>query len=71
MTGVVKPQGMTNSNVPAKMLAGTLLEGPEVRVYGIPTSVEEVREQIRISEKQIEEGRFVTASEAIAHFYQL
>ena len=25
MTGVVKPQGMTNSNVPTKMLAGSLL----------------------------------------------
>ena len=71
MTGVVKPQGMTNSNVPTKMLAGSLLEESEVIVNGIPTTVESVREQIRISERQIEEGRFVTASEAIAHFYQL
>lgn len=46
-------------------------ETSNAHVAVIPGDVDGMKEQIRISERQIDEGRFVTAAEAIAHFYQM
>lgn len=37
----------------------------------IPCTLSEVRNQIKLSEEQINNGQYVTAREAIEHFYQL
>jgi hypothetical protein len=37
----------------------------------VPQTVEEMKEQLAISEQQIDNGLFVTADDAIKHFYQL
>ncbi|MBQ9357144.1 MAG: hypothetical protein IJT98_07655 [Prevotella sp.] len=37
----------------------------------IPNSLAELKKHIRLSEEQIDEGRYMTAQAAIAHFNQL
>ena len=37
----------------------------------IPNSLAELKNQIRLSEEQIDKGRYMTAQAAIAHFNQL
>ena len=71
MTGVLPSQRMTNRIDPNTLLADSPSVESCAAVTAIPTTVDDVRQQMRISEKQIDEGKFVTASEAIAHFYKL
>ena len=46
-------------------------DSSECSCNAIPKSLAEVKDQIRISEEQIKNGRYVTAKAAIAHFMQL
>ena len=45
---------------------------PDITGYAVvPSTIDEIKEQIRRSEKQIEEGRYYTLEQAVSHFYQL
>lgn len=37
----------------------------------VPQTVEEMKEQLSVSERQIDNDLYVTAEDAIEHFYQL
>ena len=72
MTGAIKQLQQFDEMVASREFqAGASWETTDVSIAAIPYTIEEVKKQIRLSEKQINDGKFVTADEAIAHFYQL
>ena len=72
MTGTIKQSQQFDGIAASRTFLGEASwETSDAHVAAIPRSIDEVKKQIRTSEKQIEEGRFVTAAEAIKHFYQM
>jgi hypothetical protein len=72
MTGTIKPPQLYNDTVLTRVSHGEASwETSDAYAAAIPKTVDGMKEQIRISERQIESGRFITADETIAHFYQL
>ena len=46
-------------------------DNSEYACSAIPNSIVDVKKEIRLSEEQIDKGRYMTAQAAIAHFNQL
>ncbi|MBQ7510029.1 MAG: hypothetical protein IJT53_03895 [Prevotella sp.] len=72
MTGAIKQSQQFNEMAALREFqVETSWEMSDASIAAIPNTIDEVKKQIHVSERQIEEGRFVTSDEAIAHFYQL
>ena len=68
MTGNVRHTDFVVSDAMTRM---SPIYGIACSTTAIPETIDDVKLQIEISEKQIGEGKYITASEAIAHFSQL